>query len=171
MPAIHPDRLRSLERALHAQIPLTRFMDVRVLRFDDKGLALGAALTPNLNHKMTAFGGSLNSLATLACWGMVQLLCIPERHGAITVVIQQSQVQFLKPVTQDFEAICPLPSEPAREKFLYHLERKGRARLELEASISTNAGIAVHFRGQFVAYDAPRFQAFEPDSLTTRQPT
>lgn len=163
MPAIHPDRLRSLERALHAQIPLTRFMDVRVLRFDDKGLVLGAALTPNLNHKMTAFGGSLNSLATLACWGMVQLLCIPERHGAITVVIQQSQVQFLKPINHDFEAICPLPPQPVIEKFLRTLERKSRARLELEASIHTNAEIAVHFRGQFVAYQAGRFQAVEAD--------
>lgn len=153
---IDTDRLYALERTLHAQIPLTRAMDVRVLRFDQNGLTLGAALTPNLNHKMTAFGGSLNSLATLAGWGLVQLLCSTQTQRAITVVIQQSQVQFLKPINHDFEAICPLPPQTVIEKFLHTLERKSRARLELEAAIHTNAEIAVHFRGQFVAYQAAR---------------
>lgn len=164
------DRLRALERTLHAQIPLTRVMDVRVLRFDQNGLTLSAALTPNLNHKMTAFGGSLNSLATLAGWGLVQLLCTTEQRRAITVVIQQSRVQFLKPVTHDFAATCPLPPQPVIEKFLRTLERKGRARLDLEASIHTNSEIALQFRGQFVAYDAQRFSAFEPDSLHSQHP-
>ena len=60
MHSIDVDRLHALERALHAQIPLTRAMDVRVLGFDRNGLTLGAALIPNLNHKLT-------ELADLAC--------------------------------------------------------------------------------------------------------
>ncbi|MBS1246876.1 MAG: thioesterase domain protein, partial [Proteobacteria bacterium] len=114
---MHPvgnEQLKELERTLHAEIPLTRAMGVRVVRADQYGLVLGAALAPNLNHKKTAFGGSLNSLATLACWGLIQLL-LRDRGWAITVVIQESSVQFLKPVMRDFEAVCPLPPEPVSE--------------------------------------------------------
>lgn len=161
MQPIGDKALRELERTLHAEIPLTRAMGVRVVRADQYGLVIGAALAPNLNHKQTAFGGSLNSLATLACWGLIQLL-VRDRGQAITVVIQESSVQFLKPVTQDFEAVCPPPPAAALEKFLRMLEHKGRARLELEATIKSNGEIALRFRGQFVAYDRARFQGFEP---------
>ncbi len=163
---IAPSRetLADLERILYAEIPLTRAMQVRVLRADQNGLALGAALAPNLNHKKTAFGGSLNSLATLACWGSIQLL-VRDRGQAITIVIQESSVQFLKPVTRDFEAVCPPPPASVIEKFLRTLERKGRARLALEATIRTDGEIALHFHGQFVAYDRERFPGFEPVSV------
>lgn len=155
------DTLLELERTLHAEIPLTRAMDVRILRADQRGLALGAALAPNLNHKKTAFGGSLNSLATLACWGLIQLL-VRERGQAITVVIQESSVQFLKPVMRDFEAVCLLPPAPVIESFLHMLERKGRARLALDSTIHTDGEIALHLRGLFVGYDRTRFRDFEP---------
>lgn len=168
MHSIDVDRLHALERALHAQIPLTRAMDVRVLGFNQNGLTLGAALTPNLNHKMTAFGGSLNSLATLACWGLVQLLCLSEQRRSITVIIQESHVQFLRPVTQDFEAICPLPPPPVIETFMHVLERRGRARIELEASILAHEQIALRFRGLFVTYDPERFPMFAADSANPR---
>jgi thioesterase domain-containing protein len=136
-------------------------MGVRVVRADQNGLTLGAALAPNLNHKKTAFGGSLNSLATLACWGLIQLLV--RNHGqAITVVIQESSVQFLKPVMGDFEATCPLPPAPVTERFLHTLERKGRARLALDAVIHADGEIALRFHGRFVAYNRERFPGFEP---------
>jgi len=161
MQPIGNEALRELERTLHAEIPLTRAMGVRVVRADQNGLVIGAALAPNLNHKKTAFGGSLNSLATLACWGLIQLL-VRDRGRTITVVIQESSVQFLKPVMRDFEAICPLPSDPVIERFLHMLERKGRARLALDSAIHADGEIALRFRGQFVAYDRARFQGFEP---------
>jgi thioesterase domain-containing protein len=154
------ETLADLERLLHTEIPLTRVMGVRVVRADQNGLTLGAALAPNLNHKRTAFGGSLNSLATLACWGLIQLL-VRDHGQAITVVIQESSVQFLKPVMRDFEAICPLPPAPVIERFLHTLERKGRARLALESAICTDGEVALRFSGQFVAYDRARFQGFE----------
>jgi len=87
---------------------------------------------------------------------------VRDRSQAITVVIQESSVQFLKPVMQDFEAICPPPPAAALEKFLRMLEHKGMARLELEATIHSNGEIALRFRGRFVAYDRTRFQGLDP---------
>jgi thioesterase domain-containing protein len=74
-------------------------------------------------------------------------------------------VQFLKPVTQDFEAICPPTPAAVLEKFLRILERKGRARLELDAFIHSDGEVALRFRGQFVAYDRTRFPGFESASV------
>lgn len=162
-------RLLTLERLLHAEIPLSLAMQVRVLRFDRNGLVLGAALAPNLNHKKTAFGGSLNSLATLACWGLIQLIRPEQSKAAMTVVIQESRVQFLKPVARDFEAVCPLPAPATLEKFLYTLERKGRARLELEARIPASNGKALSFHGRFVAYERARFPGFESTGETINE--
>jgi len=154
-----PETLADMERLLHAEIPLTRSMQVRILRADRNGLVLGAALAPNINHKQTAFGGSLNSLATLACWGLIQFV-VHDRDQAVTVVIQESSVQFLKPIKQDFEAVCPRPPKIALDRFLRTLDHRGRARLELDAEIRTDGEIAVRFRGQFVAVDRSRHQGF-----------
>lgn len=143
--------LLQLEQTLLREIPLTRAMGVTVARLDAHGLALRAPLAPNLNHKHTAFGGSLATLATLAGWGLLQFLL--RNQAPVTVVIQESSVQFLKPVTQDFETICPMPAAPVIEKFLHTLERKGRARLALDATIHTGDELALRFHGRFVAVD------------------
>ncbi len=154
-------RLDQLEHTLHAEIPLTRAMGVRVAGCDGHSLTLSAPLAPNLNHKKTAFGGSLATLATLAGWGCLQLLLHrPERP--VTVVIQESTVCYRHPVEQDFAAVCALPANAKLEKFLQTLARHGRARLELEARILADNKIAVEFTGRYVVWDHTRFQDIEP---------
>jgi thioesterase domain-containing protein len=145
-----PEQLRALERVLHTEIPLTQAMGVRVVRFDTHGLTLGAPLAPNLNHKHTAFGGSLAALATLSGWGMMQLL-LAGFGRPVTVVIQENSIQYLQPVEQDFEATCALPDAAARDRFLRTLQRHGRARLALDAVIPAAGQDAVRFRGLYVA--------------------
>jgi thioesterase domain-containing protein len=153
--------LRSLERSLHAEIPLTQAMGVVVAHYDQHGLTLRAPLGPNLNHKKTAFGGSLNSLATLACWGLAQLL-VRDLNVPVTVVIQESHVQYLKPVEQNIEATCHVPPAVMLDRFLRTLVRHGRARIELDATIQTGSETAVRFHGLFVAYDKARFAYVQP---------
>ena len=48
-------------------------MGIRVAAYDGTSLKLTAPLAPNINHKSTAFGGSLYSLAVLCGWGIVHL--------------------------------------------------------------------------------------------------
>jgi len=149
------DTLADLERTLHAEIPLTRAMGVTVARFDAAGLTLRAPLEPNINHKSTAFGGSLATLATLAGWGLLQLLLRDQRP--VTVVIQESRIQYLRPVAEDLQATCALPRAGELEKFLQRLARKGMARIELEVLIPAGGATAVTFHGLFVALDKRRY--------------
>jgi thioesterase domain-containing protein len=159
-PAITVDALAALETTLHREIPLTRAMGVTVVRFDAGGLTLAAPLAANLNHKRTAFGGSLAALATLAGWGLLQLLL--RDHAPTTVVIRDSTVRYLHPVTQDIEATCPPPAAPELERFLRMFERRGMARIELVATIPAGGEEAVQFRGGYVALNKARHPQVEP---------
>jgi thioesterase domain-containing protein len=158
--AVSPRELQALEATLRREIPLTRAMGVTVASLDARGLTLAAPLAANLNHKRTAFGGSLAALATVAGWGLLQLL-LRERAPA-TVVIRESNVRYRRPVSQDFEATCSLPPPAVLEKFLRTFERRGMARIELDATIVANGEDAVRYRGVYVALDKARHPEAEP---------
>jgi thioesterase domain-containing protein len=148
--AIPPEALCALERRLHEEIPLSRAMAIRVVRCDARGLELAAPLAPNLNHKRTAFGGSLANVATLSGWGLLQLLL--REHEPVTLVIQDCHVEYLRAVTADFTALCPPPDPERMSLFLARLARKGLARIELEARIPAEGTEAVRFHGRFAAF-------------------
>jgi thioesterase domain-containing protein len=160
MQQIGVEALRKLEQTLHAEIPLTRAMGVCVAQFNAAGLTLRAPLAPNINHKSTAFGGSLATLATLAGWGLLQLLLREQRP--VTVVIQESSVRYLRPVAEYLQAICSMPQARELDKFLRTLTRTGMARIELEVSIPAGGETAVKFRGWFVALDKSRHPHAQP---------
>ena len=152
--------LDALEATLRHEIPLTRAMGVTVAGFGTTGLTLHAPLAPNLNHKHTAFGGSLATLATLAGWGLLQLLL--REHPPVTVVIQESTVSYLHPVAADFEARCALPPPDELDRFRRTLDRRGVARIGLEVVIPSGEEIAVRFHGRFVAFDRRRYPQAGP---------
>ena len=150
MMAVPEQALQELERLLHAEIPLTRAMGVRVAGFDAYGLTLAAPLAPNINHKDTAFGGSLATLATLAGWGLLQITL--RDLTAVTVVIQECEVQYLQPVVTDFTATCRMPDAATLQQLRDRLQRKGLARVALDVTIGPGPQPAVRYRGRFVVY-------------------
>lgn len=141
-----------LEAYLHAHIPLVRSMQVRVDHWDADGLRLSAPLAANLNHEGTAFGGSLESLAVLAGWGLLWLLLEPQ--PGTHIVVAESHARFLRPVTGTLEAFCPLPDAAVRQTFLETLQRHGKARLDLQSRIVLHDQVCVTFAGRFAAHRA-----------------
>ena len=147
---LDPAAGRRLEAYLHAHIPLVRHMQARVDRCNADGLTLSAPLTANLNHERTAFGGSLDSLAMLACWGLVWLLLEP--GPAARIVVAESQMQFLRPVTDTLIAHCALPEPAARQTFFDTLQRRNKARIELHAEIMQAHAVGAKFAGCFAIH-------------------
>jgi thioesterase domain-containing protein len=143
---------RELQAVLLHEIPLSRQMDLTVHWYDGVCLALGAPLAPNINHKATAFAGSLNAVMTLAGWGTVWLVLREHSlHG--TIVIQESTTRYLLPIGHDFTATCRVPSADETERFLAGLRRRGKARLALKVEILDGDGrVAVAFTGNYVAF-------------------
>ncbi|HEX7966281.1 MAG TPA: YiiD C-terminal domain-containing protein [Gammaproteobacteria bacterium] len=139
-----------LERYMHAHIPLVAQMQVKVAGFDAGGLRLTAPLAPNINHERTAFGGSLASLMTLACWGYLWLSLRGEMP--LHIVVNEAKVSYLKPVNGTLDALCPPPDAAALEKFRQLLARRGKSRIELAAEVRQDGAVAARYLGSFAVY-------------------
>lgn len=148
--ALDPTGGARLQAYLYAHIPLVHHLQVQVDACDTIGLTLSAPLAANVNHEHTAFGGSLDSLAMLACWGMVWLLLEPE--VAVHIMVAESHMRFLQPVNITLRAHCPMPDENAQRVFLATLGRRHKARIELRSRIIQDGKVCAEFEGRFAAY-------------------
>ena len=120
---------------------------------DERGVVLEAPLAPNLNHRATAFGGSVAAQAILAGWALVHLTL--DRDGVVArTVIQKSDVAYLEPIEEDFQAhAAPVP-DAAWRRFRRTLDRFGRARLRVQVEVRCRATVVARLRGEYVALAA-----------------
>ncbi len=142
---------QKLQNVLYTEIPLTREIGIKVEEYDDLSLTLSAPLKNNINHKCTAFGGSLYSLAVLTGWGLVYLV-LKEHNLSGHIVIHKSNTRFIRPVASDFTASCSFKSPAQCESFLKMYRRKGIARVTLESQIMTDNKAGVIFTGSYVVH-------------------
>ncbi len=129
-----------------AQIPLAHAMEIRVVSYTPECLHLAAPAAPNLNHIGIAFGGAIECLGTLACWG---LLWLTLDDPALRLVIQHAETSFHIPLNGDLHAVAHRPEQATWERFARQLKRHGRARLDITAHIGDTAhpeGASFHGR-------------------------
>lgn len=139
-----------LEDYLHANIPVTRAMEVVALEVAPKSIKLGAPLAPNTNHRNTAFGGSVSTLATLAAWSLLRISLGDDARN-VHLVIQRNSMEYLLPITGFFTATATLSPDTDWEKFLLSLAKRGRGRLSIEALVEFEDKTCARFVGDFVA--------------------
>lgn len=139
-----------VEQYLHRHIPLTVAMGVRVRVATPGRVELAAPLAPNINHHSTVFGGSASALATLSAWALVH---VGLRHANVeaTLVIQRNVMSYEEPIHGDFSAVCTLGDDAAWQRFLRTLERRGRARIAMNAHLMFEGRQVASFEGDFVA--------------------
>jgi len=142
------DQLRAAERFLHERIPLTRAMGLRVVANDDAAFVVAAPVALNSNHLNTAFGGSINAVATLAAYG---LLWLEMRDEAADVVIRDSSIRFLRPIRETITALCVRPERAELETFIGKLRSKGKARIRLHVEVREHETLAAELQATFVA--------------------
>jgi thioesterase domain-containing protein len=141
----------TLEQYLHRQIPLSAAMGVTVDVANSDSVVLAAPLEPNVNHKSTAFGGSISALAILAAWSLVHLRLLEEGLSC-EVVIQSNRMDYERPITGRFSAASSLPDPAAWPAFLKTLVRRGVARIEVRSELMAEAAVAGRLSGRFVAF-------------------
>ena len=142
---------KQLQAVLHEEIPLSRHIGIEVESYDGCELRLRAPLQNNINHKLTAFGGSLYSVAVLSGWGLLYLK-LKERGLAGHIVIFDSQAHYGRPVAEDIVASCGIESDEQFEKFFRIFERKGRARIRLSAIVKQGGQTAFRLDGTYVVH-------------------
>ena len=143
-----PDELREAEEYFHRQIPLTRAMGVRVSAGHDGAFVVTAPVALNYNHLQTAFGGSINAVATLAAYGF---LWIQLREEAAHVVVAESSIRFLQPVRETIRAICSNPDAQQLAEFRATLRARGKAKIALHVRVEEDNTPAAEFTAAFVA--------------------
>ncbi len=139
-----------MERYLHAHIPLSAAMGVRVSSCSVAAVELTAPLEPNINHRATAFGGSLSAVAILSAWSWLHFV-MRESGRSGRLVIQSNQIDYLEPVTGAFTARCAGVDAAAFAKFGRMFDRHGRARLRLDGTVRCGETLGATFSGEFVA--------------------
>jgi thioesterase domain-containing protein len=140
--------LRAAEKFLHEQIPITRAMGVRVVANDENGFVIEAPVALNSNHLRTAFGGSINAVATLAAYGF---LWLELNEAAAHVVVAESSIRFLRPVRETIRAICLHPAAEELAAFRSQFTEKRKARIALRVNVIEGGQTAAEFEGIFVA--------------------
>jgi thioesterase domain-containing protein len=140
--------LSKAEKFLHEQIPITRAMGLRVVANNESGFAVEAPVALNSNHLRTAFGGSINAVATLAAYGF---LWVELNDGAVHVVVAESSIRFLRPVRETIRATCLRPEAKTLAGFRDQFAEKRKARITLRVHVIEGGEMAAEFEGQFVA--------------------
>ena len=133
---------------MHEQIPITRAMGVRVVSNHENGFTIEAPVASNSNHLRTAFGGSINAVATLAAYG---LLWLELNDAAVHVVVAESSIRFLQPVREMIRAVCQRPDPGEWKAFHTKFESAGKARIKLRVEVIEGGQTVAEFEGTFVA--------------------
>ncbi|MDP9100287.1 MAG: thioesterase domain-containing protein [Verrucomicrobiota bacterium] len=140
--------LRQAQAYFHEQIPITRAMGVRVVANDENGFLVEAPVALNSNHLRTAFGGSINAVATLAAYGF---LWLELNDAAVHVVVALSSIRFFRPVRETIRAICLRPNPGELTAFRDQFATKGKARITLRVNVIEAGETAAEFDGIFAA--------------------
>jgi thioesterase domain-containing protein len=135
---------------IHEHIPLTAHLGAVVDSFDGETVSISAPLKPNLNHRNTAFGGSISALGILSGWTLL-FLKLKETGIKNRLVIQKSSFDFQDPIDDNFKASCSLPDNEIWEKFIRTLTKHGRARITVKSTIKSASGIGGEHEGAYVA--------------------
>lgn len=127
-------------------------MQIDVAEIGDERIELTAPLAQHVNDKGNAFGGSLSSIMTLACWG---LMTAKTRAAGLTcdVYVGEITTKYLKPIEEDLRVTAWFVEPEEIEGFVAQLHAKGKARLEMKAQTTLSDGTAAAtLTGRFVAF-------------------
>jgi thioesterase domain-containing protein len=141
---------QELSAYLRAHIPLTRALELEVIEVSDAVVRLRAPLAPNVNHRQTAFGGSVACLAILSAWGWLHARLAGTAADS-RLVIQHQAMEYLAPIAGPFTASCTAPPPEAWRRFSRAFASRRRGRIELAAEVTCGDSVAAKFTGTYVA--------------------
>jgi len=141
---------KHLAELLKDKIKLYEHLGLEVVELTSLSVRFRVSLEENLNHKGTAFGGSIYAAAVLSAYALV-LHGLRERKIATdNIVIQKGEIQYLKPVESDFEVLCQFPSKEAADTFYKTLTQNARVKESLTAKVQVAGDTKALLKGTFV---------------------
>ncbi len=146
-----PMTAAELQDYVENHIPIVTRNGFRITEAGNDRVAVTGRLADHINHRDSAFGGSLSTALILAAWARVRLWTDTFDPSAVIVIAEQ-RVQFALPVLADFEAFSKPLAPEVFERAAKHLARFGKARFTVEAAVvhQGEAEPRAEFWGEFV---------------------
>ncbi|MBD3615231.1 MAG: YiiD C-terminal domain-containing protein [Gracilimonas sp.] len=140
---------QEIEQYLYKHIPITKSLGVKAVAFSEEEVKFEAPLSNNINHRSTAFGGSISSLLITTGWSYLRML-FDDRDSIPRIVIGRSATNYLKPISSDFLSELVIPKKEILKNFMEMFDRFGKARITLNAQIKKEGNVMAEFEGDFV---------------------
>lgn len=140
-----------IEKYLYKHIPITKAFGVKATAFSKEEVKFWAPLSKNINHRSTAFGGSISSLLITTGWSYLRLL-FDEIEPVPKIVIGRSTTNYLKPITGDFTSELIIPEKEEIDRFMEMFDRFGKARITLKALIKEKGNLLAEFEADYVVF-------------------
>lgn len=142
--------LEQLEEKLHTQIPLTKYMQIKVKDINEEFLITTAPLEPNINDKGTGFAGSLSTLVTISAWSACFLEATKLGHEKAMIAIIKSDTSYKRPVRKELTCKTTLVTKEQIQTLKKKLKEKGSASLRIKSQIIEDDEVCVNFEGVYV---------------------
>ncbi len=122
-----------LQNEIDQTIPLVRALAPVVSQASDGIVSFRTPLAPNINDKGCAFGGSLASLMTLACWSVLRVETWAQDLPA-EIFVHTSKIVYRAPIWGDF-LVRASATPAALASFVDTLKTANKAALILHAEV------------------------------------
>ena len=139
-----------LQKKLHNEIPLTKFMNIKIETYNEKELITTAPLDININDKGTAFGGSLSTMTIISSWSLCWLISKEFGFNSKNIVVIKNENSYKKPVTKDIVCYTQKPSQQEIATLKEKLQTKKSASIKINSIIIENNETCVEFQGYYV---------------------
>lgn len=140
----------ALETHILKSIPLADAMNLKVRRYTGDLLEMTAPLSPNVNDKGCAFGGSMASLLTLAGWGLVEL-GLRAQDLECDIYVGDSHLRYHEPVWSELRGIARFAEQDALPRLLTALRERGKGHVEVNCEMAGERRVATTLTARFFA--------------------
>ncbi|MBO9667160.1 MAG: YiiD C-terminal domain-containing protein [Bdellovibrio sp.] len=131
---------QDLIQILSDNIKLYEHLGIEVQELNSHRAVFKVSLEKNLNHKGTAFGGSLYASGVLSAYALVLAGLKHYKIDTENIVIAKGSIEYHRPVETDFEIRCAFKDEAEEKNFYKELQEKKRVRADLHVQILGEGG-------------------------------
>ena len=131
---------QELVKILSDNIKLYEHLGITVQELNSHHAIFKVSLQKNLNHKGTAFGGSIYAAGVMSAYALVLAGLKAYKIPTENIVIAKGSIEYHRPVETDFEVHCAFPSLDQEQAFYNELQTKGRVKSELKVQILGDGG-------------------------------
>ncbi len=131
---------QDLIQILSDNIKLYEHLGITVETLNSHRAVLKVDLQKNLNHKGTAFGGSLYATGVMSAYALVLAGLKYYKIETENIVIAKGTIEYLRPIDSDFRILCEFSSLDEEKAFYQELKDKKRVRRDLKVQIFKGGG-------------------------------